>query len=314
LKLNASISQAALVCLSIFSSALQAQITPPKNEYTFMTTETLEPAFNCWMDAYQQAHPDFKSTRVTTRNAEVVKGLIDGKTPIAPCTREMTSQELNEFSAKWGYAPTRIGVCMDALAVLVNRNNPIKFIRIEQVDAIFSASRNQGWPKSIDSWGELGLTGENWSSRPIIRYGHPEGSGTRAFFREAVELNGSSKPDTRHGEDIQQMIEAIMASQATIGYGSFTQAHSQLKAVPLIPKGGKAPIEPTPIDIANGSYPLGRVLYVYVNKPSNKRLEPSLQSFLAYILSKDGQRCVVNSGFVALPEEFVSMGLSRLER
>jgi len=303
------------IALALLSQSIyiQAQGTNKANDYSLVVAELVEPAVRCWTDAYRQSHPEFKVSYLTTMNSQVVKSFIEGKTPIAPCAKEMSPQELNDFRAKWGYTPTRVAICMDALVALVNKNNPIKEIRIEQLDAMFSTSRKQGWPKDVETWGDLGLSGDNWNSCPIQLFGHPEGSGTRAFFKEAVELDGTAKADIHRGEDILQMIEALMANQAAIGYGSLSQTYDQLKALPLISRGGKSAVAPTPLNVANGSYPLGRVLYLYVNKRNGSPLESSLKSFLTFILSKEGQRCVLESGFVPLPEEMAHMGAHRLE-
>ncbi|WP_005033496.1 PstS family phosphate ABC transporter substrate-binding protein [Holophaga foetida] len=302
--------------LGVFSGShplMAQQATQESGELSVVVAELVEPLFLNWRNAYQQNHPLFRVNHRSTMNSVTVKAFIEGQTPIAPCAKEMSEAEVAAFTAKWGYPPTRIAVAMDALVALVNKNNPIKEIKIEQLDAIFSTTRLQGWPKDVETWGDLGLTSGNWASRPIERWGHPEGSGTRNFFKEVVELGGRGKSDTKRGSDIMAMIESLMANQAAIGYGSISQTYSELKAIPLISKGGKNAVEASQTAVADGSYPLGRVLYFYINKPTRKPLDPAIKSFMTFVLSREGQRLVPASGFVSIPENLASMGLRRLE-
>ncbi|WP_005033503.1 PstS family phosphate ABC transporter substrate-binding protein [Holophaga foetida] len=286
----------------------------PIDAQAISMAEFMEPLFIAWRDTFQrQQQPTFKGAHRAIMNSKVIRAFLEGTAPIGLCDKEMTNEEIAEFTAKWGYPPTRIAVAMDALVALTNKNNPIKEIRLEQLDAIYSTTRFQGSHKDVATWGDLGLTGGNWASRPIERWGHPEGSGTGAFFRETVELEGRNKPGTKHGEDIMTMIESLMANQAAIGYSSMCQAYSSLKAIPLVPKGGKEAVEATPATVADGSYPLGRVLYIYVNKPLRKPMIPMFKWFLLFALSPEGQKLVSTCGFVPLPEDLVTLGLRRLE-
>jgi len=296
------------------SFLLSAQTPPGAQGMNIVVAELVEPMILIWRDAYHQGNPNFQFTYQSTMNAVVSKAFLEGRSPFAPFAREMTPEETAAFTAKWGYSPMRVAVAMDALVVLVHKNNPIKEIKLEQLDAIYSTSRLQGWPKDIQVWGDLGVAGSNWASRPIELYGHPEGSGTLDFYRRVVQLEGKSKPNVKRGADILSMIEDLMANQAAIGYGSISQVYSSLKAVPLVPKGGKTAVEADIANVADGSYPLGRILYIYVNKPAGKPLDPGILGFLRFALSKEGQRLAQAAGFVPLPEDLKAMNLRHLDR
>src|SRR5205807_1234472 len=81
---------------------------------------------------------------------------------------------------------------IDMLAVFVHKDNPIKSLTLEQVDAIFSKTRKAGAAKDAKTWGDLGLEGQ-WKDKPIDIYGRNSASGTYAFFKEHVLLNGDYK-------------------------------------------------------------------------------------------------------------------------
>lgn len=291
---------------------LAAQGAPKTDGYLAIGSESMESTFLLWRDAYRAKNPAFRLELRSEGSGAGAKALLEGRAHLAPMSRDMKAEEVSAFTAKWGYAPTRVAVAMDALVVLVHKSNPIREIKLEQLDAVWSSTRLQGWPKDILTWGELGLTGSNWASRPILRIGRPDGSGTRDFFRETVEAGGKGKSDTKRGVDAMSMVEEIIANQAAMGYGSIGEVFASIRAVPIVPKGGKTAVEPSPSTVLDGSYPLSRVLYVYANKAPGKPLDPSVAAFLRFILSKEGQKQVQANGLVALPEDLVAMNLRRI--
>jgi len=282
------------------------------NGPSLVVAEMVEPLISKWKDAYVTRNPSNSFTYTTTLQDSVYKAFLSGDSLLAPSAREFTAEEVRTFTAKWGYPPTRVAICLDALVVLVNKTNPVKEIKIEQLDAIYSTTRLQGWPRDVKVWGDLGLTGSNWASRPIEVFGHPEGSGTRQYYLQVVQKGGTSKPTIRRGADIMEMIEYLTTNQAGIGYGSVSQAYSTIRTVPVVPVGGKTAVEPTPAAIVEGAYPLGRTLYIYANVGPGKPLDPTLLGFLRFALSREGQAMVPQAGFVPLSEDMAGLNLKRL--
>ena len=84
----------------------------------------------------------------------------------------------------------------DALAIYVNKDNPVPCLTMQQVDQIFSATRQGSGSRSIDTWGGVGLTGE-WATKPIAIYGRNSLSGTYEFFRTTVLYNGEYKESVK---------------------------------------------------------------------------------------------------------------------
>ncbi|HWQ08871.1 MAG TPA: substrate-binding domain-containing protein, partial [Holophaga sp.] len=189
-----------------------------------------------------------------------------------------------------------------------------KEVKIEQLDAAWTTSRLQGWPKDIRVWGDLGLTAANWAERPIRLVGQPDGSGVRDFFKHAIEEDGTAKPNIERGTDVMSMVDTIITDQSTMGYGSVSQVYTSTKSVPVIPVGTKTAVEPTQANVANGTYPLTMFTYMYVNKAPGAPLEPNANKFMMFVLSKEGQKQVQLDGHVPLPEDLLRMGLRRLER
>lgn len=298
---------AGLVCLPT-----QAQNAPEKSLMA-EGSGSMEQIVALWRDEYRKQRPGFDlEVRPSGSNA-APKALEAGKVQMALMSREMTREEVASFSAKHGYSPTRIAVAMDALVVLVNRNNPIREIRIEALDALYSTTRLQGWPRDVQTWGDLGLTQAQWEKRPVVRWGRPDTSGTRQFFVESVMLGGTPKGDTRRSQEEAGLTEELIANQSAIGYGSLSEVFGSLKAVPIVPKGSKVAEAPTVENVAAGSYPLARFLFIYVNKAPGKPLPAALQSFLGYALSTEGQGLLRYTGQVALPDDLLRLNRRRLQ-
>jgi phosphate transport system substrate-binding protein len=99
-----------------------------------------------------------------------------------------------------------------------------------------------------------------------------------------------------------------------MGYSSVSQVFTNTRTVPIVPVGGKTAVEPTQANISTGAYPFTTFTYVYVNKTPGKPLDPGVQKFLAFALSKEGQKQVQLDGRIPLPEDMVRMSLHRISR
>ena len=118
--------------------------------------------------------------------------LLDGTAQLGPMSRPMRSEEYEPFEKKFGYHPTSLPVAVDALAVYVNKDNPIECLTIEQLDRIFSKTHSYSGGKDIKAWGEAGLSGD-WASQPIHLFGRNAASGTHDTFVDAVLAHGEFK-------------------------------------------------------------------------------------------------------------------------
>ncbi len=113
-------------------------------------------------------------------SATAPPALLGGASQFGPMSRPMTADEIAAFEKKYGYKPARFRVAADALAVYVNKDNPILCLTLQQLDHIFSSTRQGSGSRSIDTWGDAGMTGE-WATKPISIYGRNSISGTYEF-------------------------------------------------------------------------------------------------------------------------------------
>jgi len=236
--------------------------------------------------------------------------LTEGTSNLGPMSRKMKDKELQAFEKKFGYKPTVIRVSIDALAVYVNKDNPVKGMSIPQVDAIFSSNRKCGNKKDITSWGELGLTG-SWKSRKIQLYGRNSVSGTYGYFKKKALCKGDYKSTVNEQPGSASVVQSVATSLNGIGYSGIGYKTSGVRAVPLTKKPGGKFIPANDETAASGKYPLSRFLYIYVNKAPNKALPPLEREFLKMVLSKIGQKVVIKDGYIPLSGKIISKELKK---
>jgi phosphate transport system substrate-binding protein len=285
---------------------------PDQGVLTSIGSDSMEPLMLLWFDDYHAIHQRFSSNFICKGSATAPRALIAGNAIMGQMSRQMTQEEWDGFQAKYGYPPTRIVVAMDALAVYVNANNPIPRLGLEQVDAIFGRDRKGGCGKSLDVWGDLGLDQE-WTHRAIRAYGRDENSGTRAFFRERVLKNGEYKPTVQAVQDQFALVEAAAMDASAIVYGPIQHKVRMVRAVPIADYGADHAILPTVQNVVNGSYPLARFLYIYLNLPPGKPCDPLVKDFLRFILSRQGQTDVALFGAVPLPADLAALNLDKVK-
>jgi phosphate transport system substrate-binding protein len=214
-------------------------------------------------------------------------------------SRTMRSTEIDQFEQKYGYKATLLRTSYDALAIYVNKDNPIQQLSLAQVDAIFGKSRKRGFKENITTWGQLGLAGD-WADRPISLYGRNSASGTYGFVKEHVLKNGDYKDTVKEQPGSASVVQGVTEDRFGIGYSGIGYKTSGVRAVPLATKAEGPFFRGTYDEVIGGQYPLSRFLYVYVNKTPGKPLDPLVHEFLKLVFSKEGQEVVVKDGYMPL--------------
>ncbi len=225
-------------------------------------------------------------------------------------SRLMTEQEIATFSSVNGYEPLAIPIAMDAVTVYVNRDNPIQGLTLAQLDAIFGRERKRGYADDITTWGQVGLA-DRWQGQPIRAYGRSKGSGTRDFFTAVALLDGSLKEGITETPGSASEILAIARDPLAIGYAGTGFQTSHVKAVPIAEDQGKPSVAPSSESVLDGSYPLRRHLYLYVDKGD---LNPVLEEFLKFVNSREGQQVAVRAGLYPLSKGEVERNVALLSQ
>jgi phosphate transport system substrate-binding protein len=262
-------------------------------------SDTLNNLMTHWAESFQRFYPNAKVQIEGKGSSTAPPALISGTAQLGPMSREMKGTELDAFEKKYGYKPTPIRTSVDALAVFVNKDNPIKCLSFKQVDGIFAKTRRQGG-EDIATWGQLGLTGE-WANKPLSLYGRNSASGTYGFFKEHTLKNGDFKDTVKEQPGSAAVVQGVTVDRYAIGYSGIGYATAGVRAVPLTEKDGGKCVEATADNAYSGSYPLARFLYVYVNKAPGKPLDPLTREFVKLIVSREGQEGVLKDGYFPIP-------------
>ncbi len=269
-------------------------------------SDTLANLMTLWAEDYKKLYPNVNIQIQAAGSSTAPPALTEGTANLGPMSRTMKDNELQAFEEKYGYKPTAIPVAIDALAVFVHKDNPIKQLTMQQVDGIFSANRLCGGA-NIKTWGDLGLTGD-WADKPIQLFGRNSVSGTYGYFKEEALCKGDFKANVNEQPGSASVVQSISSSLNGIGYSGIGYKTASVRAVPLVNKKGETE-EANETNALSGKYPLARFLYVYVNKAPNKPLSPLEAEFVKLVLSKQGQEVVVKDGYIPLPAKVVEKAL-----
>jgi phosphate transport system substrate-binding protein len=275
-------------------------------------SDTMNNLMTLWGETFSRSYPNVRLQVEGKGSSTAPPALIEGTAQFGPMSRPMKPTEIDAFEKKYGYKPTEIRTSFDALAVFVNRDNPIEKMTIPQVDAAFSKTRRQGAAQDVGTWGALGLTGD-WANRPISLYGRNSASGTYGFFKEHVLKNGDFKDTVKEQPGSASVVQGVTSDRYGMGYSGIGYRTSGVKVVSLAEKEGGAVSSGSYEDVVNGTYPLARYLYLYVNKAPGKPLDPLVREFVKMVLSKQGQEVVVKDGYLPLTSEIVSQERRKLE-
>jgi len=274
-------------------------------------SDTLANLMTLWAEEFNREYPNVNIQIQAAGSSTAPPALTEGTSNLGPMSREMKDDELEAFEDKYGYKPTAVPVAIDALAVMVNKDNPIKGLTIPQVDAIFSSTRKCGYEKDIETWGDAGVAA--WGAKSIQLYGRNSVSGTYGYFKEHALCKGDFKSNVNEQPGSASVVQSVTSSTNGIGYSGMGYSTSGIRMVPLAKKAGEPFVDATPENAVKGAYPLTRYLYVYVNKKPNQPLAPLENEFMKMVLSKTGQQVVIKDGYIPLPAKVVEKVLATLK-
>ncbi|EIC30944.1 MULTISPECIES: PstS family phosphate ABC transporter substrate-binding protein [Methylomicrobium] len=275
-------------------------------------SDTLANLMTLWAETFNRFYPNVNIQIQAAGSSTAPPALTEGTSNLGPMSREMKDDEIEAFEDKYGYKPTAVPVAVDALAVLVNKDNPIKGLSMDQVDAIFSTTLKCGANKGIETWGDAGVPA--WGAKSIQLYGRNSVSGTYGYFKEHALCKGDFKSNVNEQPGSASVVQSVTSSTNGIGYSGMGYSTSGVRMVPLAKKGGTDYVEATPENALKGTYPLTRYLFIYVNKKPNQPLPPLEKEFMRMVLSKEGQEVVIKDGYIPLPVKVVEKYLEALDK
>lgn len=274
-------------------------------------SDSLNNLMTYWAEGFKKKYPNVNIQIEGKGSSTAPPALIAGSAQLGPMSREMKPSEIEQFEKKFGYKPTKIGVALDSLAVFVNKDNPIKSLSLDEVDAIFSKTRKRGL-SDVTTWGQLGVSG-SLAAKPISLYGRNSASGTYGYFKDHTLKNGDYKSTVKEQPGSASVVEGVAKDISAIGYSGIGYATSGVRALPLSDKKGGPVAAANYQNVLNGKYPLSRMLYIYVAKKPGQPLPKITEEFIKYVLSKEGQEIVVKDGYDPLTAGLAEKQLKALK-
>jgi phosphate transport system substrate-binding protein len=261
-----------------------------------------------WADAFRKYQPgiviDVPPPYAGSLGAkELVKQNLD----FVFVSRELKPDDITDFRAKFGYPPLSVPIsggsyraygALDAVGFIVNRDNPIDQLSFDQLDALLSTTRNRGGA-AIRTWGELGLTGD-WADKPVHVYAIKPWNGFEEFIRQRVlstpERRGEWRTDLNFSDVVFPIAHAVAKDRYALGYTGLAYLDAPVKVIALQANADGTAIPASYEAVARADYPLSRLTFFNVNRKPGTRLDPGIEEFLRFILSREGQAMVRDQG------------------
>jgi phosphate transport system substrate-binding protein len=264
-----------------------------------------------WAEGFKELYPNVNIELDSKGSATAPPALLEGTSQLGPMSRPMESGEVAGFEKKYGYVPASAPVAVDALAVYVNKDNPLKCLTLQQVDQIFSKDHWNIGGINVKTWGGVGLTGE-WATKPIALFGRNSASGTYETFRETVLYKGDFKDELKEQPDSSTVVQMVADDKSAIEDSGIGYLTAGVRPVPLAASIADKCYDTSAESAYSGKYPLSRYLYIYLNKNPKQPLDLTAAEFIKYILSRDGQAGTIKAGFYPITNTIRMKSLTAL--
>lgn len=239
-----------------------------------------------WAEQYQGDHPEIRISVTGGGSGTGIAALVNGTVDIANASRQIKSEEVDQAKSN-GVEPTEFIIARDAIAVIVNPENPVRELTLQQISDIYSGN--------INNWSEVG-----GDDRPIVRLSRETNSGTHVYFLETVLRLGDSENKTLFATNTlllpssEGIIAEVRQNPNAIGYDGLGYVPDDLQMIAIAEQEGGAYVLPSIPTVNDKTYPIARDLYMYTNgQPAG-----IVKEYLDWILGTEAQQIVADLGFV----------------
>ena len=277
-----------IIALALLAAGLSAM--PAVQARTLIQnkgSDTLVNVAQAWAEAYPEVNPEVAVAVSGGGSGTGIAAMINGTVDIANASRKMKAKEIKSAEAN-GQHPVEHVVGFDALAVFINKNNPITTLSIEQLRNIY------GRDPKFTKWSDLGVKVPGCDSDEIVVASRQNNSGTYAYFKETVlGKKGKYRTGTLDMHGSKEVVDLVENTACAIGYSGLAYATEHVKKVCIATETGAPCIEPTVATASDHSYPIARPLFMYTNgEPKG-----AIKEYLDWILSDAGQCILLKKGY-----------------
>ncbi len=228
-------------------------------------------------EAYMKENPDISISISGGGSGNGIKAIIDGTTDIADSSRFIKGKEIKLAMEKGRY-PVPFSVAYDCIVPVLHPTNSVKNLTTDQLKAIYKGE--------IKNWKKVG-----GPDRRIVVVSRDTSSGTYEVWAKKIMKKERVFPGALLQASNGAVLQTVAKNKNAIGYIGLGYMNKSVK--PVTVNNVKGTSETT----LNGTYPVGRPLYMFTNKWP----EGEIAKFINYILHPEkGQKLVSDIGFVPL--------------
>lgn len=275
-----------LLLISCGSSSANTASDSPAQYIENKGSDTIVNLALAWAEKYQTDNPEVRISVTGGGSGTGIAALINGTVDIANASRKIKDEEVAEAQSK-GITPVEHIIARDAIAVIVNPENPVRKLTLQQIADIYSGK--------ITNW--AGVGGED---RPIVKLSRETNSGTHVYFLETVLRLGEKENKTLFSTDTlllpssEGIISEVRTNPNAIGYDGLGYVPDDLVMIAIAEEAGGNYVLPSIATVNDKSYPIARDLYMYTNGEATG----ILKEYLDWLLNTEAQQIVAELGFV----------------
>jgi phosphate transport system substrate-binding protein len=263
--------------------------TPAKAVIATSGSDTMVNLAQMWAEEYRKVAPNVTVEVAGGGSGVGIRDLIQGVVAVANSSREMEAAEKEQAKRNTGKEAIEWIVAYDALAVYVNKKNPVDTLTFEDLAGIY------GEGGTIDKWSQLGVDIKAvGGSDEIVRVSRQNSSGTYVYFREKVLNKKDFKMGSKDMSGSKDVVELVTSTLGAVGYSGMGYLTDGVRFVKIASKKGEPGVVPSIEDVLSHRYPLARSLIMCtLGQP-----EPHVKAYIDWILSPAGQEIVKKAGYV----------------
>jgi phosphate transport system substrate-binding protein len=241
-----------------------------------------------WAEKYQDLNSGVRISVTGGGSGTGIAALINGTVDIANASRRIKPEELDAAIAN-GSNPTEFIIARDAIAIVINPNNPVERLTLQQISDIYSGR--------INNWRDVGGL-----DQPIVRLSRETNSGTHVYFLERVLRLGQKDNDTLFARETlllpssEGITAEVRENPYAIGYDGLGYVTPEVKVIAVARDPTGPFVLPSAETVNLETYPIARDLYMYTTS------EPVgiVKEYLDWLFSAEAQKIVEELGFVPI--------------
>ncbi len=253
-------------------------------------SDTMVNLAQAWAEAYNKVAPEVNVEVSGGGSGVGIAALEKGTIDIADASRNMKVEEIETARKNTGKTPEEFIVGYAALAIYVNKENPLNEITLDQIAQIYEEGG------AITKWTDLGVKIPGTENQEIVRVSRQSSSGTYEFLREHVLQNKDYRLGSRDMNGSKEVVELVSSTPTAIGYSGMGYATPAVKMLKVKKTASDTAYEPSVANALAKTYPIARSLQVYtLGQPQG-----AVKKYIDWMMSDAGQKVVEASGYVPL--------------